>query len=796
MSLDHILNPVTEADAPQATTTSTSPPGAHRRESLAPLQYVQSPVEQESISPYSARLPQPSYVHSYPVATESDAVQALAALASGNAVPPVPNQWHTQSYSSEGSIHHRRSYSNEQRPGSSGIVLPAPAQIPSSTELKQSPTLERYHVPSPEERRASIVSPPQLNPTQSGVTLPPIHNFSQGRPSTGGQGSLQYEHGEVDNLTGGQRSEQSPLETHFPPNPYQSHAPQKPVQSQELASSPADIKQERTITPRPASPASTQHTPFKPVEVEMESAKAVASLKNEHGLRTHSPLRESSVPVQSTETATPEPTMSKKRPAPSRTKKGTATTKKAHPAKKRKVEHKRSLSPSSQASKPPTFKTASSKGTPAYSSPAPTTRSQSVEADDEPYDDEDEGPAGSDEELYCICRKPDNGTFMIGCDGTCDDWFHGKCVGIEERDKNLIDKYICPSCTKGGVGRTSWKRMCRRKGCRVAARVNKTKNGKDGSKFCSEECGVLHFRAELERTRGREEMAKYRNSRRKSSMVGNQRPSLEDDLGARGGIISAGELKSLVNTSKSAQDFKRLGEGVLSPPSTPDLKSPDIAKQGLLVEFTESETKALEDIARQKDDARRKHQLLKDRQKFINMAKQAASRAATEKELKPKEYCGYDSRIEWTESQFGLWRKSKIGVQAFELETLATDVSTASKTEDIDMADLEDEALLNDFEICDRKKCARHLEWSKLAIDDVRFEMGDNSNRMRALEDEEKAVKQRAALRGKRGALTGEGRVEVASGLGINMNTGATAVTEEPDRQAVLPTAMEVDALA
>ena len=49
--------------------------------------------------------------------------------------------------------------------------------------------------------------------------------------------------------------------------------------------------------------------------------------------------------------------------------------------------------------------------------------------------------------MYCICRKPDNGTFMIGCDGTCDDWFHGKCVGVEEKNKILIDKYLCPNCT-------------------------------------------------------------------------------------------------------------------------------------------------------------------------------------------------------------------------------------------------------------------------------------------------------------------------------------------------------------
>ena len=46
-------------------------------------------------------------------------------------------------------------------------------------------------------------------------------------------------------------------------------------------------------------------------------------------------------------------------------------------------------------------------------------------------------------EVFCICRKPDNHTWMIGCDGGCEDWFHGKCVNIKEEDAALIDKYIC-----------------------------------------------------------------------------------------------------------------------------------------------------------------------------------------------------------------------------------------------------------------------------------------------------------------------------------------------------------------
>ena len=574
-----------------------------------------------------------------------------------------------------------------------------------------------------------------------------------------------------------------------PPAPLQVSASNVISASEAIVSSPANIKQESMPTPLLSSP--------QPTNGDTQNLTAVASLKKEHRMRTQSPLRDSSVPVPSTETSIPEPTVPKKRPAPSKTKKGMATTtKKAPPAKKRKVEPKRSVTPSSRASKPPAFKTGSSKGTPANSSPAPSTRSQSDEANDEYDEDEDmdEGDYDADGDVYCICRKPDNGTFMIGCDGTCDDWFHGKCVGIEERDKNLIDKYVCPNCTKAGTGRTNWKRICRRSGCRQPARVGKTKGGKDGSKYCSEECGVLYFREMVARTRGREDVVKNRGSRRKGSIV--ERPPIEDDdLGARGGVIAAGELKSLVDSSKTAEDFKRLGEGVLSPPATPDAKfaaKDNSASKDSSGDFTESETQILRAIHRQKDDARRKHQLLKDRMKFVTLAKQAASRTATEKELKPKEYCGYDSRLEWTAAQFGTWRESVGGRQAFELDTLAATEKSGSGADkdaaamDVDV-DVEEEF---EHEVCDRKKCARHLEWNKLAVDDVRFEMSDNSDRMRALDREERGMRERAALRSKAGALDGEGRVEVHSHEfgsvdGVEEQRSAAAVAETAGTAAI-----------
>ncbi|XP_069511125.1 nucleosome-remodeling factor subunit BPTF isoform X2 [Ambystoma mexicanum] len=53
---------------------------------------------------------------------------------------------------------------------------------------------------------------------------------------------------------------------------------------------------------------------------------------------------------------------------------------------------------------------------------------------------------GSSEELYCICRTPyDESQFYIGCD-RCQNWYHGRCVGILQSEADQIDEYVCPQC--------------------------------------------------------------------------------------------------------------------------------------------------------------------------------------------------------------------------------------------------------------------------------------------------------------------------------------------------------------
>ncbi|CAG9832145.1 unnamed protein product [Diabrotica balteata] len=62
-----------------------------------------------------------------------------------------------------------------------------------------------------------------------------------------------------------------------------------------------------------------------------------------------------------------------------------------------------------------------------------------------------------DGQAYCICRSSDSSRFMIGCDA-CEEWYHGDCVKISEKDAKLIKQYICVRCKEEDPSLTTrWK---------------------------------------------------------------------------------------------------------------------------------------------------------------------------------------------------------------------------------------------------------------------------------------------------------------------------------------------------
>ena len=55
-------------------------------------------------------------------------------------------------------------------------------------------------------------------------------------------------------------------------------------------------------------------------------------------------------------------------------------------------------------------------------------------------------------EFRCICRQPYDDRFMICCD-CCEEWFHGKCVGITKVQgrnfERLGKEWFCTDCDVG-----------------------------------------------------------------------------------------------------------------------------------------------------------------------------------------------------------------------------------------------------------------------------------------------------------------------------------------------------------
>ena len=56
--------------------------------------------------------------------------------------------------------------------------------------------------------------------------------------------------------------------------------------------------------------------------------------------------------------------------------------------------------------------------------------------------------------VYCLCRQPEDGRFMIRCD-LCEEWFHGDCVGITpavgRQMEEHADEFICPNCVPDAI---------------------------------------------------------------------------------------------------------------------------------------------------------------------------------------------------------------------------------------------------------------------------------------------------------------------------------------------------------
>ncbi|KAJ5155796.1 hypothetical protein N7492_008599 [Penicillium capsulatum] len=449
------------------------------------------------------------------------------------------------------------------------------------------------------------------------------------------------------------------------------------------------------------------------------TSKTLANLKN--GVTSRASSSDRSSPATSVKPA------SNKKAASAASKKGTA---KKPAAKKRKVndadtdsvDGRRSNTPASRSSK-----TAGKKqdSVSVAGSPAPEEKKKPKKRPGKGRVAENDDENDDDEGVFCICRRPDNHTWMIGCDGDCEDWFHGKCVNIDPRDADLID--------------------------RKPARATR----KNPSKYCSDEHGKEFMRRQLRHLKSRPQ--------RKG----------QEDLGSMGGVLTPADLKAAIMGVSSIREFRTLGDQIIPPSlsstkeSTPSVGSraetkfqnDDMFGLGLNMDsgiYSAEEIAKLEKLADVRSRIEHRKEMLAARSTFVNLLRPRAKGLVEKlKQKEPKggwkDICGFDSRLSWSDEEFDAWRLSEAGKKGLAEgtpEALAAGSPTTDADGDTAMEDKDGEELaVLSRGVCTKKRCERHKQWMKVQIQDIVFEQNTAEQDLAKNEEEARSVAERAVLR-------------------------------------------------
>ena len=437
--LSELLNPAPTSSSETASTTMQAPP-------VQPLVLDGQNHRTSSISHGASGSP----THIRHSSITSPGLEALADVASNTAPMASPTQ-HTTSFAH--STPYQPSYTQYgSRPSSSHATLPPyTSDLTYNSPNQNAPhpsSLEQYHHQSGSERRLSNVTDPsaRLPPLQQSPTAPHSTLSADARQPL--NGITLYANENLPEQLKHVTSQHSGIEQN----------------SLHSANTPA-TSQIRQPSPEPSQPLPSTldpETQSEQIQVKAEIAENPPELPK-IGLQPNGQATEGSVtPIKNAVSPTPNFQLeveagaaspmatdklaplskpkappSKKRAAP---KKGTANTVK-HAAKKRKLDTD-SLegTPSAQRTSTPSTRRPSNTPVPRNRKQTSITPARSSSIANGP---EDEDGSEEDGEAYCICRKPDDHTLMIGCDGPCEDWFHVRCVSMDSVKAKLIFKWYC-----------------------------------------------------------------------------------------------------------------------------------------------------------------------------------------------------------------------------------------------------------------------------------------------------------------------------------------------------------------
>ena len=316
------------------------------------------------------------------------------------------------------------------------------------------------------------------------------------------------------------------------------------------------------------------------------------------------------------------------------------------------------------------------------------------------------------------------------------------------------------------------------------------------SKYCSDEHGVEYMRNHAIKQDNEAQARTASNKRKKrrrdnyTDHFGNgeveDMAEFDDDRShLRGGVLRSRELKALADGVRDISGFRKLGDGVLSPPRTasPDANGHSAASK-VIISYTPEELIQLREINAKENILKRRKSMLNHRDRFLILVRARAKRVLEHLRRKEpvKDICGFDARLSWSDEEFQDWCASPEGIQSLESGMLCAPPfkNSAAKATTVPIehgngilppldydpprntahersadgvvgqrgAEAEDEEEELGRGVCQKRRCERHKTWWKLQLQDVAFERDEVRQALDRLEVEEKHVRKRALIRG------------------------------------------------
>jgi COMPASS component SPP1 len=265
-------------------------------------------------------------------------------------------------------------------------------------------------------------------------------------------------------------------------------------------------------------------------------------------------------------------------------------------------------------------------------------------------------------------------------------------------------------------------------------------------------------------------------------------------------VLTIGDLKAVVMRVSSADEFRRLGERLISPP--PSVVPPPISKKedkesekpskkqtagaaeeeydmtnkmGLDIHptgvvYSTAEEAKLQKLRKRRAEYRRRAEMIAQRDRFLGLVRARAKTVLDRLKAKEpkggwKDICGFDARMAWNEEELDEWLQTEAGRKTFEedkleaeeLQTNGTDSKMqqdSNDTDDDDDDDDEEEKKNVDAEfaelsrgVCIKKRCDRHKQWVRLVQQDIQFEQAMLKCDFEECEKEANAIVEGAVLR-------------------------------------------------